>query len=360
MGEVYKARDTRLDRSVAIKVLPEHIAKREDLRTRFEREAPTVASLNHPHICVLFDIGQQDDADYMVMECLEGETLAVRIQRGALPLDLALKLAIQTADALDRAHRNGVVHRDMKPSNLMLTRDGVKVLDFGLAMTAHGPNDATLTALTTSGALLGTPQYMSPEQWEGKQADERSDVFGFGCVVYEMVTGRRAFERQSGRGPDPPPMSASKALQELVSVCLAKDPEERWQSMRDVLLQLRSIARAPREDVIPASGTRRWRWIAAGIGLLSALAGWRTRPNPFTLIRYPSTRRTELSFYQAAVLSRPTGPCWHLLPGPMARRNSGCGGWIHQRRVRFLTLKTLLIRSGRQIAVTSGSSPAIS
>ena len=279
MGEVYRARDTRLDRIVAIKVLPDHIAKREDLRARFEREARAVASLNHPHICALFDIGQQGDADYMVMECLGGETLAARIERGALALDDALKFAVQIADALDRAHRTGVVHRDLKPSNLMLTRDGVKVLDFGLARTAHGPNDATLTM---SGALLGTPQYMSPEQWEGKQADERSDVFGFGCVVYEMMTGRRAFEHRSGWGPCPPPMSAPKTLQELVSVCLAKDTDERWQSMRDVLLQLRSIALTPRENVMPPSVTRPWRWsgiaITAGIAVLSALAGWLVRP----------------------------------------------------------------------------------
>ena len=181
MGEVYKARDTRLHRTVAIKVLPEHIAKREDLRARFERETRAVASLNHPNICVLHDIGNQDGAGYMVMEYLEGETLAARIEKGALPLDQALKLATQVADALDRAHRAGATHRDVKPQNIMPTRDGVKVLDFGLAKSVSkpGPTEATLTkVLTTEGTVLGTPQYMAPEQFEGR-ADARSDIWAW-------------------------------------------------------------------------------------------------------------------------------------------------------------------------------------
>ena len=177
MGEVYKARDTRLDRSVAIKVLPEHIAKREDLRARFEREARAVASLNHPNICTLFDIGNQEGVGgFMVMELIEGESLAQRVEKGPIPLDQALKIATQIADALDRAHRAGVTHRDVKPQNIMLTRDGVKVLDFGLAKSQArpGPTGATLTAvLTTEGAIMGTPQYMAPEQFAGKEADAR-------------------------------------------------------------------------------------------------------------------------------------------------------------------------------------------
>ena len=182
MGEVYKARDTRLDRSVAVKVLPEHIAKREDLRMRFEREARAVASLNHPNICTLFDIGSQDGTSYMVMELMEGETLAARIKKGPIPLEQALSFAAQIADALDRAHRAGVTHRDVKPANIMLTRDGVKVLDFGLAKStaAIGPNDATIAAsLTTEGSIIGTPQYMAPEQFEGKEADARADYRPF-------------------------------------------------------------------------------------------------------------------------------------------------------------------------------------
>ncbi len=183
MGEVYKARDTRLGRTVAIKVLPEHIAKRDELRARFEREARAVASLNHPHICTLHDIGP----GYMVMELIEGETLAARIEKGALPLDQALKFATQTAGALDRAHRAGVTPRDVKPQNIMLMRDGVKVLDFGLAKSGSkpGPTEATLTAvLTTEGTVMGTPQYMAPEQFEGKEADARSDIWAFGAVLY--------------------------------------------------------------------------------------------------------------------------------------------------------------------------------
>jgi len=181
MGEVSKARDTRLDRSVAVKVLPEHIARREDLLTRCELEARAGASWNHPDICVLHDIGNQDGAGYMVMEYLEGETLAARIEKGALPLDQALKLATQVADALDRAHRAGATHRDVKPQNIMLTRDGVKVLDFGLAKSVSkpGPTEATLTkVLTTEGTVLGTPQYMAPEQFEGR-ADARSDIWAW-------------------------------------------------------------------------------------------------------------------------------------------------------------------------------------
>lgn len=186
MGEVYRARDTRLDRSVAVKVLPEHIAQREDLRIRFEREARAVASLNHPHICTLHDIGNQDGtAYYMVMELMEGETLAARIEKGAIPLEQAIGLATQIADALDRAHRAGVTHRDVKPQNVMLTRDGVKVLDFGLAKSAAGkpgPSEETITkALTTEGTVMGTPQYMAPEQFEGREADARSDLWAFGA-----------------------------------------------------------------------------------------------------------------------------------------------------------------------------------
>ena len=197
MGEVYKARDTRLNRTVAVKVLPSHIAARPDLKQRFEHEARAVSSLNHPHICVLFDIGQRDGVDFIVMEHLEGETLASRLHKGPLPFDQALKYALQIADAMDRAHRSGVVHRDLKPANIMLTRDGVKVLDFGLAKTAPKPalDGATVTkALTSEGIILGTPQYMSPEQIQGSDVDARTDIFAFGCVLYEMVTGNRAFD----------------------------------------------------------------------------------------------------------------------------------------------------------------------
>jgi eukaryotic-like serine/threonine-protein kinase len=269
MGEVYKARDTRLDRTVAIKVLPERIANRQDLHARFEREARAIASLNHPNICSLFDIGP----GYMVMELIEGETLAARIEKGVLPLDQALKIAAQLADALDRAHRAGVTHRDVKPQNIMLTRDGVKVLDFGLAKSESrpGPEEETLTkVLTTEGTVLGTPQYMAPEQFEGKEADARSDVWAFGAVLYEMVTGRKAFEGKTYASlvgailaSEPAPMELTPItpawLERLVRRCLAKDPEDRWQSMRDIVLELRSPPEVSAAPAIAVAPGRRWR-----------------------------------------------------------------------------------------------------
>jgi serine/threonine protein kinase len=283
MGEVYRARDIRLNRTVALKVLPEHIATREDLRTRFEREARTVASLNHPHICVLHDIGNQHGIGYMVMEYIEGETLAARIQKGPLPLEQALKLATQIADALDRAHRAGVTHRDVKPQNIMLTRDGVKVLDFGLAksMLMPGPAEETLTAATTSeGMVLGTPQYMAPEQLEGKEADARSDIWSFGAVLYEMVTGRRAFQGNSYASlvsailaADPPLMSVKPFtpswLERIVRRCLAKDPEDRYYSIHDIVLDLRT---PPIETSVTPSSTNRWPLVLTAVMTAAALA----------------------------------------------------------------------------------------
>jgi eukaryotic-like serine/threonine-protein kinase len=284
MGEVYKARDARLDRSVAIKVLPEHIAQREDARARFEREARSVASLNHPHICVVHDTGP----NYMVMEMIEGETLAARIEKGPIPLNQALTFATQIADALDRAHRAGVTHRDIKPQNIMLTRDGVKVLDFGLAKSAAnkpGPSETTLTnVLTTEGSVIGTPQYMAPEQFEGKEADARCDIWAFGAVLYEMVTGRKAFLGKNYTslvaailGGEPAPMAVQPFtpswLERLVKRCLQKDPEDRWQTMRDVVLELQT---PPQEQPAIAAKSSRWPWaVAALMGVTAvALGGW--------------------------------------------------------------------------------------
>src|SRR5262249_18489303 len=204
MGEVYRARDTRLERIVAIKILPAQFSSDPARKQRFEREARAVSSLNHPHICVLHDIGRQDGVDYLVMECVEGETLAKRLERGPLPLEQALKLGAQIADALDKAHRNRVVHRDLKPGNIMVTPAGAKLLDFGLAKAAapliSSGSVATLSQsspITEQGAIIGTFQYMSPEQIEGKEVDARSDIFSLGAVLYEMLTGRRAFEGKS-------------------------------------------------------------------------------------------------------------------------------------------------------------------
>jgi serine/threonine protein kinase len=268
MGEVYKANDTRLDRIVAIKVLPSHVAAHPEVKQRFEREAKTLAALSHPHICPVFDVGQQDGTDFLVMEYLEGETLADRLAKGPLPLDLALRYAIEIADALDKAHRKGIVHRDLKPGNIMLTRSGgssgalaTKLLDFGLAkvhMTAPagGPSvAATITSpLTGHGAILGTLQYMAPEQLEGRDADARTDIFAFGALLYEMTTGKKAFEGRSQASlmatileHDPPSIAATQplappVLDRVVRKCLAKESDERWQSAGDLADELKWIA----------------------------------------------------------------------------------------------------------------------
>ena len=303
MGEVYRARDTRLDRTVAIKVLPEHSAARPDVRERFEREARAVSALNHPHICALYDVGQQDGIDFLVMEYLEGETLAQRLERGPLPMEQVLRYAVQMADALDGAHRHNVIHRDLKPSNIMLVKDGAKLLDFGLAKlhaTAATEVEATRTlALTTEGTLLGTFQYMAPEQLEGKEADARSDIFSFGAVLYEMVTGRKAFEGKSRASitaaimeREPPPVSqvqplAAPLLQRLIKTCLAKDPDQRRQTAHDVLLDLKWISEERMQAVEAGRAARprkrEWMaWIAAAVMALLCVAGaaWMlTRPS---------------------------------------------------------------------------------
>jgi hypothetical protein len=274
MGEVYRARDTRLERTVAIKILPQQLASDPVRKQRFEREAKTVSNLNHPHICVLHDVGHQDGIDYLVRECVEGETLAKRLEKGPLPLEQVLKLGPQIADALDKAHRSGVVHRDLKPGNIMLTPTGAKLFDFGLAKPASPPaSAATLTAATQSspvteqGTIVGTYPYMSPEQIEDKELDGRSDIFSLGAVLYEMITGRRAFEGKSQLsvasailGKDPAPIRTIKpltppALDHAIRRCLAKDPEERWQTARDLALELKWMAE-PGSHVADAGKTR--------------------------------------------------------------------------------------------------------
>src|SRR6267378_131308 len=253
MGEVFRARDTRLDRTVAIKILPSQLSSDPVRKQRFEREAKTISSLNHPHICVLYDVGHQDGMDYLVMECLEGETLAKRLEKGPLSLEQVLKFGGQIADALDKAHRGGVVHRDLKPGNIMLTPTGAKLLDFGLAKPVVPlASMATVTAAPSSspateqGSIVGTFQYMSPEQVEGKELDGRSDIFSLGAVLYEMLTGQRAFEGKSQLSvasaileKDPGPICAVKpmtppALDHAVKKCLAKAADERWQSASDL------------------------------------------------------------------------------------------------------------------------------
>jgi Tol biopolymer transport system component/predicted Ser/Thr protein kinase len=261
MGEVYRARHTRLDRIVAVKVLSDHLAGRAELRERFEREARTVASLNHPHICTLHDIGHQDGSDFLVMEYLEGETLAERLKKGPLPLDQVLQYSIEIADALDKAHRKGITHRDLKPGNIMLTKSGTKLLDFGLAKLRQEAAPATplsqlptaKEAITAQGAILGTLQYMAPEQIEAGPIDARTDIFAFGAVVYEMATAKKAFEGKSQASvigkimeSDPPPMTLLQpmtppALDRVVKKCLSKEAEKRWQAASDVCDELKWI-----------------------------------------------------------------------------------------------------------------------
>jgi serine/threonine protein kinase len=251
MGEVYRGRDTRLDRVVAIKILPEHISGRPLARERFEREARAVSSLNHPHICTLHDIGHQDGINYLVMEYLEGETLAHRLKKGPLSPEQVLQCAIQITDALDTAHRHGVIHRDLKPGNIMLTKSGAKLLDFGLAKVRAGNSVARMAELPTETmtltgerTVLGTLQYMAPEQLEGSEA--RTDIFALGAVIYEMATGRKAFEGKSHADViaailerEPQPIStiqamAPPALDLIVRTCLAKQCGDRWQTAHDV------------------------------------------------------------------------------------------------------------------------------
>jgi len=247
MGEVYKARDSRLGRDVAVKILSPDTSSSPEARGRFEREARTISQLSHPHICALFDVGEASDPQsptpcpYLVMELLEGQTLADRIACGAVPLDQTVRYGVQIADALDGAHRRGIVHRDLKPSNVMITKAGVKLLDFGLAkpaaLAAHAETAAPAQPLTGRGKIAGTVQYMAPELFAGRPADARSDIHALGAVIYEMATGRVAFGG-SLQTIEP------AALDRLVRTCMAADPDERWQSAHDVRLQLREVAEA--------------------------------------------------------------------------------------------------------------------
>jgi Tol biopolymer transport system component len=309
MGEVYRARDTRLDRTVAIKVLPADLCGSPEARQRFEREARLISQLSHPHICALFDVGRQDEVDFLVMEYLEGTLLSDRLAKGALPLEQTLRYGVEMADALHKAHGHGIIHRDLKPANVMLTRSGIKLLDFGLAKTEPLiDSKGSLTSLPTranltqEGTILGTIQYMAPEQLEGREADARTDLFALGAVLYEMATGMKAFSGGSQASlisaimkEEPPPIArvqpmAPPALEHTVKTCLAKDPEERWQSASDLKTQLKWIAeeggRPGLAAAIPAP--RKWReclaWGLAAVALALAaagfLAGRRQAPQP--------------------------------------------------------------------------------
>ena len=310
MGEVYRARDTRLGRDVAIKVLSQHLSANLEFKERFDREARAISSLNHPRICTLYDVGHQDGVDFLVMEYLEGESLAQRIQKGPVALKETLRIGVEVCEALDTAHRAGIIHRDLKPGNVMLTKTGAKLMDFGLAKSAltgmsSGTSNAPLLSaartisgpgplspLTGAGHVVGTVQYMSPEQIEGLEADARSDIFALGGVLYEMISGMRPFDGKSQISvasaileKEPPPLSKLQpvtppAFEHLVNTCLAKNPDDRFQAARDVRLQLKWIAEGGSQLVSPAIADEKknssqvlWRGIAALAVLTAAILG---------------------------------------------------------------------------------------
>jgi serine/threonine protein kinase len=310
MGEVYKARDTRLNRIVAIKLLSAHLASDPMSRERFDREARSIASLNHAHICILFDVGHDAGIDFLVMEYLEGTTLAERLSRGPLPFEQVLRCSIEIADALDKAHRSGITHRDLKPGNIMLTKGGIKLLDFGLAklrqeIAPGGPLSQLVTAndsLTANGTIVGTLQYMAPEQLEGRtdDIDARTDIFAFGTLVYEMTTGKKAFEGTSHASliaailtSEPPSMTSLQpitppALDRVVRKCLAKEPEKRWQTASDLHDELKWLAEGASQTMPTAAAVGRRSHVSrrtfaalacAVIAVTAGLVGWYLRPS---------------------------------------------------------------------------------
>ena len=354
MGEVYRARDTRLERTVAIKILPAYLSSNPEAKQRFEREARAISSLNHPNICTLYDVGHQDGIDYLVMEFLEGETLASRLARGPLPPDQVLKYGIEICEGMEKAHKTGVIHRDLKPGNIMLTKGGAKLMDFGLAKSVTGPPPSTgLTAtldgtwaggegegargsqdpLTARGTIVGTFQYMSPEQVEGKEADASSDIFALGAVLYEMATGKRAFEGKTAASViaavlerDPAPISVTKpmsppALDRVVKTCLAKDPDERFQTVHDVKLQLKWMADGRSQAGMPlplADRSRHREWIAwattvLALTLLAVSLGYVSRggqPQPVvtaSILPPDGTQFTSLEIEGGAPAISPDG-----------------------------------------------------
>src|SRR5438132_949235 len=344
MGEVYRARDSRLERTVAIKVLPQDLSSPAELRERFEREARTISQISHPHICALYDVNREGETEYLVMEFLDGGTLAARLTKGALPLEQALRYGIEIADALDMARRQGIVHRDLKPGNVMLTKSGVKLLDFGLAkaLEPEGPVESftsvpTAGDVTREGTILGTFPYMAPEQLEGRKADPRTDIFALGATLYEMVTGKKAFEGPSRASVisailrDEPksisqvqPMTPPE-LDRVVKTCLAKDPDDRWQTAHDVKLQLEWIAEGGSAVGLPAPVVARRRsrerlaWAAAAAATLAALA------LALLLLARP---RQALRMVQSSVLP-PEKSAFVFDEGPMALSPDG-------RRLAFI------------------------
>jgi len=368
MGEVYRARDTRLGRDVAIKVLPSHLSSDPDLKARFEREAKAISALSHPHICHLYDIGSQDGTDYLVMELLEGETLADRLQKGPLPLKQALQYGLEIAEALEKAHAHGIVHRDLKPGNIMLTKSGAKLLDFGLAKPA--PNAPTIASgsmatmskpLTVQGTILGTFQYMAPEQVQGHDADARSDLFALGAVLYEMMTGKRAFagksqisvmsailEKEPEKVSSVQPM-ASAALDHVIQRALAKDPNDRWQTARDLIQELKWSAESaalPSSAVAtaPASRTRETlAWLVAGalgVVLIAGAVWWRNSKPTVETMYFPA----PLPFPAKDIAIAPNGHTVALV------------GYQESARRNVLWIYELGSHGARSLAGTEGAS----
>jgi serine/threonine protein kinase/Tol biopolymer transport system component len=416
MGEVYKATDTRLGRTVAIKILPDEFSGHDDMKARFEREARTIAGLNHPNICTLHDIGEGSvpareagltptTVSFLVLEYLEGDTLAARLEKGALPLAETLTIAIAIADALDKAHRQGIVHRDLKPANVMLTKAGPKLLDFGLAKWTAGESDSlaampTRADITGKGMMLGTLQYMAPEQIEGKDADARTDIFAFGALVYEMITGRKAFQGKSQAtliasimSRDPRPISefvpiSPPALEHLVERCLQKEPENRWQTAHSLVLQLRWIAYGGAEGAAPvveSANPTRERLLVAGLGVavlaiaLLAMPAWSylrgPEPEPPFAYRTPVVGLSQSDFAVSpdgttvAFVARPesNGPStlWvRPVRGMAARRLAGTDDasqpfWSPDGQsigfVAGATLKRVPVEGGQVLTVASVS-----
>ncbi|HVL65986.1 MAG TPA: serine/threonine-protein kinase [Vicinamibacterales bacterium] len=389
MGDVFKARDTRLDRTVAIKVLSRALALDPEFRARFEREAKSISALNHPHICTLYDVGEVNETAYLVMEHLEGETLADRLRRGPLPADEAVALASQIADALDKAHRQTIVHRDLKPANVFLVRAvgasgavHVKLLDFGLAKSGVSPASgsfetrlvttppAATTPLTAQGTILGTFQYMAPEQIEGQDADARADIWAFGCVLYEMLTGRRAFEGKSHASliasileRQPAPVNELQpltppALGRIVRTCLEKNPDNRFHTAHDLWLHLQWVQEGGSAAGIPApvaAGRRRRAHLTtaalvAGAATLTGSAGWWLKrpadtPRPVTRFIHPlpdDQRFTRTGRRVVAV--SPTARSWRT----SRTSRSTCEGSTSSRRSRY---------AGRMWTRSKSSSP---
>jgi eukaryotic-like serine/threonine-protein kinase len=344
MGEVYRALDTRLQRIVAVKILPSHLSENPAAKERFDREARTISSLNHPNICTLHDVGHQDGVDYLVMEYLEGETLASRLDKGALASDQVVKYGIEICEGLEMAHRTGIVHRDLKPGNIMLTQSGVKLMDFGLAKSLPSRTSASLTLtlsspaanspLTEKGMIVGTFQYMSPEQVQGKEVDVRSDIFSLGAVLYEMVTAKRAFEGKSQLNVaasilenEPPPIRSVKpmtspVLDHAIVCCLAKNPEDRWQTARDLALELKWTAQTEIFTSVrqPKAGRQWLAWsVAALLGVTVVLTSFLFRDQR---PQVPTPARFEIQLPAGALtfhLSPDGRQLAFLAPGPDGR-----------------------------------------